>query len=69
MKTIYKDCLIDVFRDKSVTGEGLLFYSVFDEIDGCEVESGFSEGMDSIWTWIKCLKMNVDEYRMNKEGE
>ena len=68
MKTIYKDCTIDVFRDKPITGgDKLLFYSVFDNIDGYEVTSGFSEGMDSVWTWIKCLKGIVDEYRANTE--
>lgn len=66
MKTIYKDCTIEVFRDKPITGgDKLLFYSVFDEDDGYEVTSGFSEGMDSIWTWTKCLKATVDEYRLN----
>ena len=30
MKTIYKDCTIEVFRDKPITGgDKLLFYSVY----------------------------------------
>ena len=62
MKTIYKDCLIDVFRDS-----GLISYSVLDNIDGCEIVSGFSEGVDNVWIWIKDMKATVDEYRMNKD--
>ena len=62
MKTIYKDCLIDVFRDS-----GLISYSVLDNIDGCEIVSGYSEGEDNVWTWIKDMKATVNEYRMNKD--
>ena len=65
MKTIYKDCLIDVFRDKSVTGEGLLFYSVFDEIDGYEVESVRCNGKEAKfdnYNWsLSLLDTNEEE--------
>lgn len=60
MKTVYKDCLIDVFRDS-----GLISFSVLDNINGCEIVSGYSEGEDNVWSWIKDMKATVDEYRMN----
>ena len=64
MEVNYKDCTINVFRDKPIFGKDkLLFYSVFD--DGYEVTSGFSEGMDTVRTWIKDLKKLVDDYRLN----
>ena len=62
MKTIYKDCLIDVFRDSE-----LISYSVLDNIDGREIVSGYSEGEDNVWSWIKDMKATVDEYRINKD--
>ena len=65
MKTIYKDCEIEVTRDKCLSGWDMLFYSVFD--DGFEVTSGFSESSDTVREFIKDLKRLVDDYRENPE--
>lgn len=65
MKTIYKDCEIEVTRDKCLGGWDMLFYSVFD--DGFEVTSEFSESSDTVREFIKDLKRLVDDYRENPE--
>lgn len=65
MKTIYKDCEIEVTRDKCLGGWDMLFYSVFD--DGFEITSGFSESSDTVREFIKDLKRLVDDYRENPE--
>ena len=66
MEVKYKNCTIEAFRDKPITGgDKLLFYSVFDDNNGLEVASGFSEGMDTVRDWIKDLKLTVDDYRLN----
>lgn len=65
MKGIYKGCEIEVTREKSITGEKMLFYNVFD--DGYEVTSGFSEGEDTIKDYFESLKNVVDDYKEHPE--
>lgn len=67
MKTTYKNCKIDVYRDKTITGDDHLFFSVFDLNDGFEVTSGYSEGEDTVKSYIEDLKCTVDEYREHPE--
>lgn len=67
MKVKYKNCEIDVHRGDSITGENLLFFSVFNLEDGFEVTSGYSEGEDTIKSYIEDLKSTVDEYREHPE--
>ena len=62
----YRNCDINITRDKPIIGDDkILFYSAFDNIDGYEVTSGFSEGEDSIREWFKILKETIDKYRLN----
>ena len=65
MKVKYRDCEINCFRDKSLSGDTLLFYSVFK--DGFEATSGFSEGADTVKEYIKGLKKVVDDFLENPE--
>lgn len=65
MKTIYKNCELEVKREKSMSGYSMLYYSIFD--DGFEVASGFSEGEDTVKDFMESLKRTVDDYRENPE--
>ena len=70
MKVIYRNCEIECTREKSLSGDVMLFYSVFDlgvhEKD-LEITSGFSEGEDTIRDYVKYLKKVVDDYIENPE--
>ena len=63
MKVKYRDCEINCYRDKSLSGNTLLFYSVF--FKGFEVTSGFSEGADTVKEYIKGLREVVDDFLEN----
>lgn len=65
MKVMYRECEIECTRDKSLSGDTLLFYSIFK--DGYEITSGFSEGEDTVKEWMKSLKKMVDDYIENPE--
>ena len=65
MKVKYRNCEIECTRDETLSGDTLLFYSVFDydaHNSGFEVTSGFSEGEDTIKDYIGYLKKVVDDY-------
>lgn len=66
MKINYRNCEIEVTREKSLGEDTLLYYSVFDE-DGFEVTSGYSEGDDTIKDYIKYMKEIVDDFRENPD--
>lgn len=65
MKTVYRGCEIEAYKDKCLGGWDMIFYSVFD--DGFEVTSGFSETSDTVKEFIADLKRLVDDYRENPE--
>ena len=65
MKTKYKGCDIEANREKSLSGDELVFFSAFD--DGFEVTSGYSEGEDTLESFMADLKDIVDYYRENPE--
>lgn len=65
MKGKYKGCEIEVTRNKSITGDVMIFYSIFD--DGFEVDSGYSEGEDTIKDFYNAMKRKVDDYREHPE--
>lgn len=65
MKTTYKGCEIEVFRDQCLGGWEMLFFSVFD--GNYEVTSGFSESSETVREFIKGLKELVDDYREHPE--
>lgn len=65
MKTTYKGCEIEVFRDQCLGGWEMLFFNVFD--GNYEVTSGFSESSETVREFIKGLKELVDDYREHPE--
>ena len=70
MKVIYRNCEIECTRSKSLSGEIMLFYSVFDlgvHDKDFEITSGFSEGEDTVREFIKNLKKVVDDYIDNPD--
>jgi hypothetical protein len=70
MKVIYRNCEIECTREKSLSGDVMLFYSVFDlgvYDKEFEITSGFSEGEDTVREYIKYLKKVVDDYIENPE--
>ena len=70
MKVKYRNCEIECTREKSLSGDVMLFYSVFDSgvyDNGFEITSGFSEGEDAVREYIKYLKKVVDDYIKNPD--
>jgi hypothetical protein len=60
MKVSYRGHEIEAKRERSMTGDVLLFYSVFRESDGYECASGFSYTSDTAQVFIDHLKARVD---------
>ena len=58
MKTKYKGWDLEVKREKSITGDKILFYSIFD--GDLEINSGYSEGEDTLESFMEYLKNIVD---------
>ena len=64
MKTNYKGYEIDVFREESLGGEDMIYWSVFRDSDGMEMTSGFEYYLDfgNIRRLTKHLKSRVDNW-------
>ena len=66
MKTNYRGCEIEVYREEPMTkskcGEFLVF-SIMK--DGFEITSGFSEGKESVRDFMNGLKSTVDDFIEN----
>jgi hypothetical protein len=70
MKVIYRNCEIDCTREKALSGDVMLFYSVFDlgvYDKDFEITSGFSEGEDTVREYVRHLKQVVDDYIENPD--
>lgn len=70
MKVKYRNCEIECYRDKALSGDTLLFFSVFDcgvHDPGFEITSGFSEGVDTVREYVGYMKEIVDDYVKNPE--
>ena len=64
MKGKYKGCDIEVTKENPLFGlDRMIFYSIFD--NGYEVDSGFSNGDDTVREFYQSLKEIVDDYREN----
>lgn len=61
MKVSYKGYELEAYRERSLGGDKLLYWSIFRESDWYECDSGFSTGRDSVRIWIKLLKERVDK--------
>lgn len=66
MKVKYRNCEIEVTREKCLAGYDMIFYNIFTE-DGFEVTSSFSESEDTIQTFIKNCKLIVDDWIVNPQ--
>lgn len=64
MKVNYKGCHIEVTKERMLSGNVEICFSVFTNA-GYEITSGYSEGKDSIKYWVSDLKEVVDEYLKN----
>jgi hypothetical protein len=69
MKVDYKSFEIDVYRDKNLSGEQMIFFSVFRKNDKWELTSGSlsGNGEDTIRDWVNEMKSMVDDYLVNPE--
>ena len=66
MKRIYRNAEIKVTREKSISGDMMLFYSIMYH-DGFEIGSGFSEGEDLVNDYLESLKCIVDDFHEHPE--
>lgn len=65
MKTSYRGFEIETKREQCLVGYKLLYYSIFRELDGWELDSGYSEGNDTVRSMVGHLKRWVDDYYEN----
>lgn len=63
--TTYKGFEIDVSREPSLGGDELLYYSIFRESDGWEMESNFTSGSENPFILVEALKGHVDDFIQN----
>ena len=71
MKVTYRNCEIECTREKALSGDKLLFFSVFDinaHDPGFEITSGYTEGKDTVRDYIKYMKEIVDDYIKNPDN-
>lgn len=67
-REIYRGCEIHAYRDNSMSGDEMLFYSVFaKEGKGLELSSGFYTGNESPKEYLEYLKNTVDDYILNPQ--
>ena len=66
MKTNYKGCEIEVYREEPITKSKCDEFLVFSIMkDGFEVTSGFSESKESVRDFMNGLKSTVDDFIEN----
>jgi len=65
MKVSYRGFEIEAKREKCLAGYALLYYSIFRESDGWELDSSYSEGNDTVRDMVGYLKEQVDDYLEN----
>ena len=65
MKTNYRGFTIEAYRDKSLTGLVLIFYSIFRTKDQKEFDAGFSYSDGTVRDFIKEMKCCLDDFFNN----
>ena len=65
MKCQHKGFEIKVTREKSMTGDLLVFYSIFRLSDNWEFRSGFYDAADTVRDLMEYMKAKVDDYLEN----
>jgi hypothetical protein len=66
VKTIYKNCEIEITRKKCLAGYHLTYYNIFTN-NGFEITSSFTEGEDTIEEVLKWCKNIVNDYIENPQ--
>ena len=61
----YKGFEITVERDVSLGGEDLLYYSIFRDEDGWNMESSFTSGSEDLLSMSNYLREHVEDYLKN----
>lgn len=61
MKIDYRGHTLEAYREKSLSGAELIFYSIFRNKDKYEVDSGYSYDGGSVRSFLKSLKKQLDE--------
>lgn len=67
MKVTYRGCELKATREKCLGGWKMAFYSAFDLSDGYEIVSAYSDGNDTLQSFIDDMKRIVDEYLADPE--
>lgn len=60
MRINHRGYEINVTQELSMSGEVLLFWSIFRELDGYECDSGFSYGTESVEEYTELMKQRID---------
>lgn len=60
MKKLYRGWEVEAYRSKSLGGDTLLYYSLFDP-EGYEIDSGFYTGTETPREFMGLLCKRVDE--------
>ena len=66
MRFKYRDCDVNLSHEKSLAGDKMWFWSIFDEA-GYEVTSSFEDSAETKEQKIKDMKSIVDDYREHPE--
>lgn len=66
MKKQYRGFELEAFRDKSLSGAEMIFYSIFRD-DGWELDSGSSYADETLREFMGGLEVAVDDYYENPE--
>lgn len=61
----YRGFSLHAYREESMGGWEMLYYSIFRDRDGLEVSSGFYDGSESPKEYIEYLKKDVDSFIKN----
>lgn len=64
MKVTYRDCTIEVTKEKCFAGYDIITYKIFNE-DGLEIASDSSDNNETLCDFMEDLKFIVDDYRDN----
>lgn len=65
MKETYKDCEIEIFKDRTIIGGDVNVYMAFDCETGFEIVSGCS--YDTFEYLLEDIKNDIDDYKENPE--
>lgn len=68
MKGNYRGYVVEVNREKCLAGYGLLYFTVYREIDGLEVVCDFEDSGEKVKDMFKFMKNRVDEF-IKTEGK